>query len=70
MEKTYLGDGVYAYFDGFHIVLETNRGSHIDQIYLEDSVINSLFKLVEKSFKCRIKVERAQDEQIEINEET
>lgn len=41
----YLGDGVYAYFDGYSIRLRT--GSHTDsdydqQIWLEPSVLESL----------------------------
>ena len=41
----YLGDGVYAYFDGFSIRLRT--GSHKDgeyeqQIWLDPSVLESL----------------------------
>ena len=38
MDRTYLGDGVYAEFDGFHIVLTTERG----KIYLEDVVFLAL----------------------------
>ncbi len=39
----YLGDGVYAYYDGLGVWLHT--GSHDDpdnRVYLESSVLNSL----------------------------
>ena len=41
--KTYLGDSVYADFDGFHVVLTTENGfGPTNTIYLEDSVIARL----------------------------
>ncbi len=46
--KDYLGDGVYAEYDGFGIWLTSENGIEIlDKIYLEPSVIaslNSFFK--------------------------
>jgi hypothetical protein len=41
VEPTYLGDGVYASFDGYHIWLKTGDG-HDQQIALEPSVYFSL----------------------------
>jgi hypothetical protein len=43
--KTYLGDSVYASFDGYHIVLTTENGYSDDprnRICLEPSVFQSL----------------------------
>lgn len=37
--KTYLGDGVYADYDGMHIVLTTDRDGHTDTIYLDDLTV-------------------------------
>jgi hypothetical protein len=40
--KDYLGDGVYALFDGFSIVLRANDFNNpTDQIYLEPSVVSA-----------------------------
>ena len=44
---TYIGDAVYAEWDGFYIILRTN--SHLDtdcdqKIYLEDDVMKRLFQ--------------------------
>lgn len=48
---SYIGDGVYAFFDGFGIWLRT--GSHEedkcdDKIYLEPDVLVSLNKFVDR----------------------
>ena len=43
IEPTYLGDGVYASFDGFMIVLYTSDGiTNSPPIYLEPSVYHAL----------------------------
>lgn len=45
MDKVYLGDSVYAEFDGYGIWLTTNNGHPDDprnKIYLEPVVLNSL----------------------------
>lgn len=45
MNKTYLGDSVYADFDGFNIILTTENGLPSDPsniIALEPSVLNAL----------------------------
>ena len=46
----YLGDGVYAYFDGYGIWLRTGHHEEArcdDKIYLEPNVLNSLNKFNE-----------------------
>lgn len=41
--KQYLGDGVYAQYDGFHIVLTTEDGISVgNQIYLDPRVLAAL----------------------------
>lgn len=45
--KLYLGDGVYANFDGYYLVLTTEDGKHTSNtisntIYLEPTVIEAL----------------------------
>ena len=45
MNKEYLGDSVYASFDGYHIILTTENGLPDDpsnQIALEPSVLRKL----------------------------
>lgn len=47
-DKTYLGDGVYASFDGYQIRLSSRRDDGTDVIYLEPEVYTALTKFVEK----------------------
>jgi len=48
-EKYYLGDGVYAEFDGYHIVLTTENGDSItNTIYLDPEVVRSLLEVVKE----------------------
>lgn len=43
--KTYLGDGVFAAFDGFHVVLTTENGIAVtNKIYLDPDVCIGLLK--------------------------
>ncbi len=53
MEKTkrYIGDGVYADFDGFNIVLTTEDGiSTTNKVYLEPSVCKALLDFINSIF--------------------
>jgi hypothetical protein len=48
-EKEYLGDGVYAQFDGYQIVLTTENGVSVtNAICLDRSVFYSLVKFEQK----------------------
>ena len=47
INKQYLGDGVYASFDGYHIVLEANVPT-TDTIYLERLVAEALIRYINK----------------------
>lgn len=48
--KEYLGDGVYADFDGYHIVLTTERlePNTIDRICLEPEVLHNLERYIQR----------------------
>ena len=47
--KTYLGDGVYARFDGFGVVLTTEDGINAtNTIYLDAKVLNALNEYVKR----------------------
>jgi len=44
-ENMYLGDGVYASFDGYHIVLKINSiKDPTDTVYLEPTVLIALVR--------------------------
>jgi len=52
MNKQYLGDGVYAKFDGYSIVLTTENGvMTTNQIVLEPEVLAALVNYAEKIYK-------------------
>lgn len=43
LKWTYLGDGVYVAYNGFHYILITGTPEHIEnQIYLEPNVLYQL----------------------------
>lgn len=44
IEDRYLGDGVYASYDGYHIILDLRGQDTTTRIALEEQVIESLFK--------------------------
>ena len=44
MNETYLGDGVYATFDGYAIILDLRGQDATTKIYLEPSVMEALIK--------------------------
>ena len=47
-QKIYLGDAVYANYDGYHVVLTTENGiSTTNKIFLEPPVYQALIKYVE-----------------------
>lgn len=48
-EKVYLGDGVYAAYDGHMVELTTSNGDiDTNTIFLEPQVIESLLRYLEK----------------------
>jgi len=50
--KIYLGDGLYAEFDGYQIVLKANDFENpSDTVYLDASVFNTLVKFGNDIFK-------------------
>lgn len=47
MDDTYLGDGVYASFDGYQIWLDTRAQEPVNRIALEPAAYSALLKYVE-----------------------
>jgi hypothetical protein len=48
-KPVYLGDGVYAYFDGYHIVIYTHNGiEKTNEIFMDDTVVEALEALIKK----------------------
>lgn len=45
---TYLGDGLYAEFDGFQIRLFTERENGLHEVFLEGEVITAFINYIDK----------------------
>lgn len=50
-KDTYLGDGLYASFDGYHIVLRTLRGDTEHWVALEPFVLEALIRYADQIHK-------------------
>ena len=50
-QKTYLGDGLYAVFDGFHFVLSTERENGEHWVGLEPPVFDALIAMRKQVYK-------------------
>ena len=57
--QTYLGDGVYAEFDGYQIWLTLLSG---ERIALEPHVIDSFIRYIEHCFNVSIKIDKTSAE--------
>ena len=53
MEDDYLGDGVYASFDGYHIVLDLRAQDSTTRIALEPAVMEALIRYYKRSQEGR-----------------
>jgi len=49
VEDEYLGDGVYASFDGYHIILDLRAQDNTTRIALEPSVLANLYTYAHKA---------------------
>ena len=49
-ERVYLGDGLYASFDGYNIVVETERLNGMHYIAFEPGVAAAFIRLVRKHY--------------------
>lgn len=45
-KKQYIGDGVYASYDGWYVVLETEREHGIETVYLDAETYEALPRYV------------------------
>ena len=46
--EVYLGDGLYASFDGFQVRLRAPRGSEDHIVYLEPAVLKSFLEFIKR----------------------
>lgn len=57
-KEHYLGDGLYASHDGFQFILRAPRAYDDHYVALEDDVLESFFRYIEKTRGLKITVER------------
>lgn len=55
-KETYLGDGLYASFDGFQIRLRAPREMGDHEVFLETPVLDEFLRFVETTFNVSIVV--------------
>lgn len=66
MEEEYLGDGLYAAYDGYSYWLRAPREDGSDYVALEPLVFNNFMKYVERTQKeARLQRERAAEAEVE-----
>lgn len=54
--ETYLGDGLYASFDGFQIILRAPRSGGDRWVALEPKVMENLIEFVERIYGVKIEI--------------
>ena len=59
--ERYLGDGLYATFDGYQIILRTDRFGVEHWVALEPAVLESLLKFAEQIYSCKITIETPEE---------
>lgn len=56
-DETYLGDGLYASWDGFMVRLRAPRENGDHEVFLEPSVFNEFVLFIEKTFGINVRIE-------------
>lgn len=59
LRETYLGDGLYASYDGMHFILRAPRENGDHFVCLEDSVLSEFFEYIERTHGVKIAVSKA-----------
>ncbi len=54
--KEYLGDGLYVYDEGFQIELSAMQANGVNAVYLDDTVLDALFRFIEKKRSVKISI--------------
>jgi hypothetical protein len=68
-EKVYIGDGVYARWNGMSVLLETERDSGTHYIYLEPQHVESIAKLVQSETRIAKRQSAMSDERTRTEED-
>jgi hypothetical protein len=60
--KSYLGDGLYVSFDGYHFILSTERDNGLHWVGLEPSVVDALIEHRKKVYEDASKINKKEIE--------
>jgi hypothetical protein len=63
MEKTYLGDGLYAQDDGFQITLSTDRCGDEHFVCLDGPTLMAFIQFLQRSRSVNIKITKVESEE-------
>ena len=53
MKERYLGDSVYAYYDGYYVILDGVVNGHHNRIYLEPRACDAFTQFVQEMDQVR-----------------
>lgn len=60
-KRQYLGDGLYAHYDGFQVWLTAPQGGGSDHsVALESNVLDEFLRFIEKTHHVKIMVSKAE----------
>lgn len=59
-KESYLGDGLYASYDGYMLKLRAPRIDGDHEVYLEPGVMQEFMAFVERAYGLKITVEKAE----------
>ncbi len=60
-KETYLGDGLYAKYDGFQVWLRAPRGSIDHYVALDPYTLDSFFRFLERVGGAKITISKMED---------
>lgn len=58
IRETYIGDGLYASYDGYMLKLRAPRIGGDHEVYLEPDVMHDFMAFVERAYGLKITVEK------------
>jgi hypothetical protein len=62
-KEVYLGDGLYARDDGYHILLRAPREDGDHWVGMESEVLMSFIRYLERARKVKISIKRIEEEE-------
>jgi hypothetical protein len=67
-KEVYLGDGLYASYDGYHLCLRAPRGYDDHEVFLEPAILQEFLSFIEKTFNVKIEVKKVTNDEAKNSE--